>query len=454
MAPNTSSPRAVRPPTSQLAADILAVGVPLRGLISGLEPKDVPLTWAPEVLAAFVEVQRLAESGRLLMLSRAAEAKEWQRSGFTTPEEWLAAQMGTTAGRARGDLETSEQLGDLDATSDAVRNGELSPEQAGAVAGGASVNPGAEADLLDTARQESLARTRREAERRKAEQRSEQDKAERERQVRERRRARFWYADGEGHMEVRGPVAELKHLEQFIQRQVDRMFRSNRAPEQRGSRANYAFDALVDLADARASAGRPGSRVPATRLTMIRVDLAALRRGSVTTGEVCEIGGIAVSVAELRRVLGDSVLQLVLTNGEAVIDIVNLNRKPSVAQKLAKLFTDSRCGVQGCDKTVVLEFDHRVDWAGSRVTELDNLDLFCDHHHDLKTYEKWQLVPGSGRRPMVPPTDPRHPARRRDEPSKADASVSDLAERAARIGRAEAERRTRRGGQDSLFDTG
>ena len=214
---------------SQLAADISAVGVPLRRLLAGLEPKDVPLPWAADVMAAFAEVERLAVSGRLMMMSRAAEADEWRRSGFASPEEWLASALGTSRGRARGDLETSERLGLLDATADAVRSGELSPEKAGAVADASSVNPTAEQDLLDTAKKESLARTRREAERRKAEQQSEQSKAAREREVRERRDARFWYRNGEGHAEIRGPVADVKALEQLVQREVDTAFRANRA---------------------------------------------------------------------------------------------------------------------------------------------------------------------------------------------------------------------------------
>jgi len=215
-----------------------------------------------------------------------------------------------------------------------------------------------------------------------------------------------------------------------------------------------------------------------TRLTLIRVDLAALLRGSVAHGEVCEIGGIAVSVTELRRLLGESIMQLVLTNGEAVIDVVNLGRKPTVAQMIAKLFADAACTAQGCDRAVRLEFDHRTDWARVKVTELANLDLLCDHHHDLKTLEKWALVPGTGRRPMVPPSDRRHPHSVPEatpvvstvasdlkscdvsveaEPVArpgSDARVADLAARLARIRAKEAEHRARRAGQDRLFDTG
>jgi hypothetical protein len=347
----------------------------------------------------------------------------------------------------------------LEATSDAARAGEFSPEQLGAVADASAVNPDAEADLLDRARRDSLRRTREEAERRKAEVRSEQDKVERERRVRAERDVRFWYGNGAGHMQADGPIADIKQLEQRLQREVDKAFRANRDPSKRQSRGNYAFDALMTMGDADGGSTK-GSRPSLTRMTLIRVDLAALQRGRAEGGELCEIGGIAVSVTELRSLLGDSLLQLVLTNGEAVVDLVNLNRKPTVAQKIAKLFGDATCCVEGCDRAARLEFDHRHDWVLEFVTELENLDLLCDHHHDLKTYQGWRLVDGTGRRPMVPPADPRHP----DHHPAADTSTAqataesrppaDLIARLQRIRRNEADHHARLAGQDTLFDTG
>ena len=474
------------------------MGEPLRALIGSLEPQDVPLSWAPEVMSAFASVQRLAESGRVLMTARAAEAKQWERDRFASPADWLANELGTTTGRAKADLETSERLAGLGATSDAVREGRLSPEQAGAVADAAAVNPDAEKDLLEQAQKDSLRRTRQEAERRKAEARSEAEKAERDRRVRRERNLRFWYGNGAGHAEVRGPVADVKAFEALIQREVDKAFRANREPAKREGRGAYAFDALMNLSqtgmaspgtsDTGGSAGARGRSgwVPLTRLTLVRVDLAALMRSWAGVGELCEIGGVPVSVDELRRVLGESVVQLVLTNGEAVVDVVNLHRKPTVAQRIAKLFTDSCCTAEGCDRAARLEFDHRHDWARVQTTELANLDLLCDHHHDLKTYEGWQLVDGTGRRPMVPPSDTRHPngagagagaeagavagdaggagrtARRSDDagppagpPVGGDRpGAADLVERLEKIRAREAERRARNSGQDSLFDTG
>ena len=37
------------------------------------------------------------------------------------------------------------------------------------------------------------------------------------------------------------------------------------------------------------------------------------------------------------------------------------------------------------------------------------MDRLCRPMHDLKTYEGWSLVEGTGKRPFVAPDDPRHP---------------------------------------------
>lgn len=54
-------------------------------------------------------------------------------------------------------------------------------------------------------------------------------------------------------------------------------------------------------------------------------------------------------------------------------------------------------------------FDHRIPWARTQHTRLDHIDPLCTHHHRLKTHHHWALAPGIGPRPLVPPTDPRHP---------------------------------------------
>jgi hypothetical protein len=60
----------------------------------------------------------------------------------------------------------------------------------------------------------------------------------------------------------------------------------------------------------------------------------------------------------------------------------------------------------------------RIDWADTHFTMLDLLDVLCAHHHRLKTNHGWALVPGTGKRPFVAPSDPRHPRYGRPPPER------------------------------------
>ena len=123
--------------------------------LSTLEPRELTSSQVNAVLAEVVVLERMAASARVLLSKRAAESQQWKRDGFRSAAEWLAAQQGTSTGRAKADLETSERLDELDGTKDAMRDGLLSPDQAAAVSDAAAVNPDAEADLIELAEQES-----------------------------------------------------------------------------------------------------------------------------------------------------------------------------------------------------------------------------------------------------------------------------------------------------------
>ena len=109
------------------------------------------------------------------------------------------------------------------------------------------------------------------------------------------------------------------------------------------------------------------------------------------------------------ELLGDAILKLVITKGVDVINVTHLGRSPTVAQQVALWWLAPMCTAEGCTRTRRLENDHRIGWAETQRTRLDELDPLCDHEHDLKTYFGWALVPGKGRRAFVPPDDPRHP---------------------------------------------
>ena len=111
-----------------------------------------------------------------------------------------------------------------------------------------------------------------------------------------------------------------------------------------------------------------------------------------------------------RELLGESILKLVITKGVDVANVTHLGRKPTVAQQVALWWRDPICTRLGCThqsadcRTTTATTGPRPITPGS--TKLDQL---CPADHDLKTRHGWALVEGTGKRPMVPPDDPRHP---------------------------------------------
>jgi hypothetical protein len=160
-------------------------------------------------------------------------------------------------------------------------------------------------------------------------------------------------------------------------------------------------------------------------LALIRIDAEALRRGRVDGDELCEIAGIGpVPVSVARNLLGEAIVKLVITNGVDVANVTHLGRGPTVAQKIALMWANPTCIVEGCHRRRI-EYDHRLDWKDTRHTRLDELDPLCDHHHDLKTRLGWALVPGKGKRPFVSPDDPRHPRHPRHDTVRAGPAAPD-----------------------------
>ena len=447
-------------------------------VVAVLEPEALPVSAVPAVLGQFVELERLAGAGRLVLAERAVSAQRWKREGFASAAEWLAARQGCSTGRAREDLLTSGRLGGLGDTAAALRRGVLSPEQAGVVADAAVVNPGAEQALLGCAEQGSLKGLRDEAARRKAEVDDVEARAAR---IRRGRRARSWVGgDGSWNFQAVGPVEAGSGFLVDWERFVAARFDAARRGGEREGRDQYAFDAFINLvnhptaaatapgtaepaipgpAPGESAAPEPATAEPATaepaaaesapaepapagsaaspgpavdltpggsgppgpvprapgrenlrHLGIIRVDLAALLRGTVGEGEVCEIAGMGpIAVSAARGLLGDSILKLVLTRGVDVANVTHLGRGPSTAQQVALLWSQPGCSVRGCNRTSRIEWDHRVPWSSNRVTELANLDGLCEHHHDHKTRHGWALAEGTGPRAFHPPDHPDHP---------------------------------------------
>jgi len=144
-------------------------------------------------------------------------------------------------------------------------------------------------------------------------------------------------------------------------------------------------------------------------VVQVRVDLAALRRGSVATGETCEIPGVGpVSVRTARELMGDAWVDLIVSDGVDVTTICRLGRSIPTALRTALVERDRCCVVPGCDTAQGLEIDHwRVDHAAGGPLSLDNLARLCHYHHYLRTHQGFVLAGGPGTWSFEPPEHPK-----------------------------------------------
>jgi hypothetical protein len=393
------------------------------GVAAGFDARLLSRGDAAHALREWSMIANAAQTGLALAAARVDECGPPPSSGAIDGADYLATATGTSATRARETLARGRGLRALDQTRAVAAAGHLSPEQAGAIADAAVINPAAESELLTEAAAAPVGELRRRCAEKKAER---QDLAAIEAQVHRRRTLRR-YRDCEGaeHLHATGTRRALALIDQALNPLIDEQFRgigTACAPETHEARA---FDALVSLAERSLAVGgenahagsrrAPRSRDPIRHLSVLRLDLSALVRGRAAAGETCELAGLGpISVAAAREMLGESVLKLVLTKGVEVRNVTHLGRGPIVAQKVALLWERPVCQREGCGRRARLEYDH-IDGFEFRTTghtRIDELDPLCAPDHDLKTYQGWALVHGRGVRPMVPPDDRRHPRHR------------------------------------------
>ncbi len=208
--------------------------------------------------------------------------------------------------------------------------------------------------------------------------------------------------DGAGHVEARLTPDAMARMTAAIRRESNAVFEEARKAGQREPTVAYEADALVALVTGTSVTGgsvpATGSARPTT-LMHLRVDLAALRRGSLGDGETCEIPGVGpVPLATAVNELGNAITKVIVTDGVDVTTVCHLGRTVPAHIRSALEERDESCVVPGCDVTKGLEIDHHViPFAEDGPTELWNLCRLCRWHHYLKTHCDYELSgePGS-----------------------------------------------------------
>jgi hypothetical protein len=213
----------------------------------------------------------------------------------------------------------------------------LSATQAAAVADAATADPAAETRLLEKAARASVRGLREECARTKAAADPDAD-ARYERLHRKRCLRSYTDQEGAWNLHARGPAHLGAQVMAALDSLTDELFQRAHAERPQEPREAYAFDALVALAQS--GSGRTGTKYRA----LVRVDLEALTRGATEGEERCEVTGIGpIPVRIARQVLGDAIVDLLVTRGRDVATVVYLGRGPTATQKLALLWSQPTC---------------------------------------------------------------------------------------------------------------
>jgi hypothetical protein len=372
-------------------------------LVRELEPARLTTAAAGAALADVTAIEHMAATAKALLATRVAEGDEWRRAGARSPAEHIAKTTGTSVGGALDQLRLAERLAALPAVEEAARAGELSPQQVSAVASAASVAPHEQPRLLDEARRLPLRELQAECGRTRA---AHVDREALRRKHHDGRYVRSWTdAEGAGHLHARGAPEDIAQMMARINAERDAIFRREHREGRDDPAEAYGFDALKAICAGDATA-RPG----ATKV-IVRVDLDALLKGVAEAGDTCDVAGVPVAVSAVDDILtsGSAFLASVITRGERLVGVAHFGRQPTAKQQTGLEWIYPTCAADGCGQSARLQRDHRVDWAKSKITTFDLLDLLCAFHHGLKTTKGWGLVEGRGKRAFVPPDDPQHP---------------------------------------------
>ena len=178
----------------------------------------------------------------LFLALRVATSDAWRGQGFASAADWLADKAGISVAEAARQLATAKKADQLPKTKDAMKKGGLSPDQAGAVADGATADPDAEDDLLDSAAKDTNKALKDKAAKAKA---AATDSKTRERRIRARRSLRRGTdADGAFWVRVYGPGADAAGFESMLRPFEELMFRHGRTDGVRDSFENRSYDAF------------------------------------------------------------------------------------------------------------------------------------------------------------------------------------------------------------------
>jgi hypothetical protein len=378
----------------------------LRDVVGSVEPGAVSGEEALELVNLLGETERAAASGMARLTPRVIETGVFAKAGFGSAQDWLAAASGTSSSSARSRLAAAELAARAPELSRPIRQGKLSAPEIGVLAQSAVEAPEALGDLVELATSSSSFKELSDAaSAAKCAAWSKESGRLRRARVHRARHLR-WRQDDRGG--IRGEFL----CDEVVWAGIAPLLEAKTKARAKAAGGNdvdsfdaHRLDAFVELLVASPASG--GGR-PSRPHALVVVDAAALKRGSLASGEHCEIEGIgSVSVEAATELLGEAMARFVIKSGVAVTTVTSSTRWIPPSTAAALVVRDRSCVVPGCGKRLGLEIDHcDVDYADGGPTTFENLARLCPEHHDMKTHGGWKLVRAKNRWQWLPPPEP------------------------------------------------
>jgi Domain of unknown function (DUF222) len=321
------------------------------------------------------------KAAHALIVVEADRARSWYASGARNVADWLASETGTSHGEAQSRVKLGDTLERSPELKAAVEAGEVSASSA-EVLHDAIANPpeGADADdineLIDNAKGAGPRDTKAVAEAWKHQHSTETD----EDRTR-RRHAKRSITSGPAEDGLIKTTVVLPELEsRQFHNSLDHLIGPPVEGDDRTT-AQKRADALIQLSNAyNAGAVTGGREKPTIIITCTEDTIAGTSDEPGWTGH-----GDRIPADVVRRLAENAFLRRIVLAGSVIIDLGTTVRLATEHQYQALLVRDGGCRWPGCHIPAAwCEADHLIPFPDGGPTDLDNLVLWCSHHHHVK----------------------------------------------------------------------